>query len=239
MFAVHRLVHFQWNQRPPRHPWFHSRQLQCVPAEGYEKRNRFISIQNKLQMDVWLLSPPRFSFQVKQGVLAHNVNHCEIRLNKINKTEEQICTSWTLFLFLESDTYHSHWILSQGDSTLTSAKGRVGGKAVYEWKRLSKLDEPTSTMKQIARIYPNFSKKIKWNSPNALSINLKLKLLLLLLLKTFKLWFFFWKKHQYFNFFINILDLPQLMRDAHQFTHDPRNATRDTRPLDSLRWHRL
>ena len=52
-----------------------------------------------------------------------------------------------------------------------------------------------------------------------------LVLLLLLLLKTFKLCpFFFGKKHQYFNFFLSIFDLRQSMRDARQFTHDPRNT---------------
>ena len=32
------------------------------------------------------------------------------------------------------------------------------------------------------------------------------------------------KKHQYFNFSLTILDLRQFMRDARQFTHDPRHA---------------
>ena len=32
------------------------------------------------------------------------------------------------------------------------------------------------------------------------------------------------KKHQYFNFFLTILDLRQFMRDSRQLTHDPRQA---------------
>ena len=63
----------------------------CNMQQSYKKGNRLMSIQSHLQVDVRLLSPPRFFFQVKQRFLAHNVNQCKIRLNKFNKTKEQIC----------------------------------------------------------------------------------------------------------------------------------------------------
>ena len=44
------------------------------------------------------------------------------------------------------------------------------------------------------------------------------------IIENYKWCIFFGKKHQRFNFFLTILDLWQFMRDAREFTHDPRYA---------------
>ena len=78
-------------------------------------------------MGVRLLSPLRFFFQVKQRFLAHNVNQCEIRLNKFNKTKEKLnfwspkrikVTEFCLKLTAGSQVH----------------KVELGGKAVYGCK---------------------------------------------------------------------------------------------------------
>ena len=109
---------------------------------------------------------------------------------------------------------------------------------MHGWKRLSKLDKPTSTTRQIVGIYLNFKCKLfnetnKWNYKNILSVNFKLVFLLLLLLNTFKLCTFFWREALTFKFFSYYFgSATSYTRRASIYK---RPDTRDTRLFDYLR----
>ena len=53
VFAVHRLVHFQWNQRPPKHPWFRQKGTSiCV-----------LSLSELSDIMIWAMSESPASFK--------------------------------------------------------------------------------------------------------------------------------------------------------------------------------
>ena len=97
-------------------------------------------------MGVRLLSPPRFFFQVKQRFLAHNVNQCEIRLNKFKNTKEKL-NFWS----------PKRIKVTEFCLKLTAgAQGRVRGKSSVWVEKIKQ----TSTTKQIVGIYIKFKCKL-------------------------------------------------------------------------------
>ena len=64
VFAVHRLVHFQWNQRRPKHPWFREKNTSiCLPL-----------LSELFDIMIWAMSECSASFET-------TMNHATMRFS--------------------------------------------------------------------------------------------------------------------------------------------------------------